>query len=49
MLCLCLSIGLKYSNCVPIKISVLVTMLENGLRQVLKVRRATNQIPGKLV
>ena len=44
MLCLCLSIGLKYSNCVPIKISVLVTMVENKLRQVLKVRRATKYL-----
>ena len=45
MLCLCLSIGLKYSNCVPIKISVLVTMVENKLfQQVLKVRRATKYL-----
>ena len=39
-----LSIGLKHSNCVPIKISVLVTMVENKLRQVLKVRRATKYL-----
>ena len=45
MLCLCLSIGLKHSICVPIKISVLVTMMENKLfGQVKKVRRATKYL-----
>ena len=45
MLCLCLSIGLKHSNCVPIKISVLVTMVENKLlRQALKVRRVAKYL-----
>ena len=43
MLCFCLSIGLKHGDCVPIKISVLVTiMVENKLfGQVMKVRWAT--------
>ena len=45
MLCFCLSIGLKHGDCVPIKISVLVTMVENKLfGQVKKVSRATKYL-----
>ena len=45
MLCFCLSIGLKHSNCVPIKMSVLVTMVENKLfEKIKKVRRATKYL-----